>query len=368
MFTIKEFYTMSKLASIEKIHSVQAHPNAEVEKLEVAKIKEWPVVVQKGQFKDGDLVVFIQIDSIVPESNPYFEFMRRQKFRVWNAKFKGAPSQGLVCPTSILPDCKLWATVEGKDIHCYKDGKIADGTPKVCSEGDDVTDILGITKYEKPLDLSIRGDAIGGFPTHLISITDEENLLNNPQTLEEFRGQECYLTVKADGSSMTVIYDGEKVRVCSRRLEQKEGSGFWLFAEALGLPDKLRTMKKNVAIQAEACGGKIQGNPMGLSLPSFFVFNVKELDTGKWYGYYELVNFCSGLQIPMVKLVREPFIFDETWNIETLQALANLVEYTTAKDETRKGEGIVLRPTTPKFSAVLGHALSVKILNQEYKQ
>ena len=94
---------MTKLASIEKIHSVQKHPNEEVENLEVAKIKEWPVVVKKGQFKNDDLVVFIQIDSIVPDTNPYFEFMRRQKFRVWNAKFKGAPSQGLVCPLSILP-------------------------------------------------------------------------------------------------------------------------------------------------------------------------------------------------------------------------------------------------------------------------
>lgn len=340
---------MEKLATIEIIHSIQPHPNPEVERLEVAKIKEWPVVIPKGHFANGQMVVFIQIDSIVPDI-PEFEFMRRQKFRVWNAKFKGAPSQGLVCPLSIIPSDR--ADAEGYDLY----------------EGSDFTEILGVTKYEKPLDLSIRGDAVGGFPTHLVSITDEENLLNNPQTLDEFRGQECYLTVKADGSSMTVIYDGEKVRVCSRRLEQKEGSGFWLFAEAFGLPDKLRAMKKSIAIQAEACGGKIQGNPMGLSLPSFFVFNVKEIDTGKWYGYYELVNFCSGLQIPMVQIINEPFIFDDTWTIARLQEIANGVVYKTAKGETRRGEGIVLRPTTPKFSAVLGHTLSVKILNQEYKQ
>lgn len=359
---------MTKLASIEKIHSIQPHPNPEVEKLEIGKIKEWPVVVQKGQFHDDDLVVFIQIDSIVPETNPYFEFMRRQKFKVWSAKFKGAPSQGLVCPVSILPDCKLWATVEGKNIYCYKDGKITDGTPKVCNESDDVTELLGIIKYEKPLDLSIRGDAIGGFPTHLISITDEENLLNNPQTLDEFRGQECYLTVKADGSSMTVIYENGNVRVCSRRLEQKEGSGFWVIANTLNLPDKLKVLKMNVAIQAEACGGKIQGNPMGLIKPSFFVFNVKELDTGKWYGYYEMVNFCSGLQIPMVLSFCKPFIFDETWTIEKLQKIANIAVYMTDGGQIKKAEGVVLRPTTPKFSAVLGHTLSVKILNQEYKQ
>ena len=77
---------MNKLATIQKLHSIQKHPNEEVEKLEVGKVMEWPVVIPKGQYKEGELVVFIAIDSIVPESNPYFEFMRRQKFRIWNLK------------------------------------------------------------------------------------------------------------------------------------------------------------------------------------------------------------------------------------------------------------------------------------------
>ena len=124
----------------------------------------------------------------------------------------------------------------------------------------------------------------------------------------------------------------------------------------------------NVAIQAEACGGKIQGNPLGLSEPSMFVFNIRDLTTGKWDGYYELVNFCSGLNIPPVQLVCEPFIFDDTWTIAKLQEIANKVTYTTAKGEIKKGEGVVLRPVKPKYSGILGKLLSVKILNQEYKQ
>lgn len=61
---------MNKLATLQKIHSIQPHPNPEVLKLEVAKILEWPVVIPKGQYREGELVVFIEIDSIVPESNP----------------------------------------------------------------------------------------------------------------------------------------------------------------------------------------------------------------------------------------------------------------------------------------------------------
>jgi RNA ligase (TIGR02306 family) len=346
--------TIMKLATIEKIHSVQPHPNPEVLKLEVGKIKEWPVVVQKGQYKDGDLVVFIQIDSIVPET-PYFEFMRRQKFKVWNAKFKGAPSQGLVCSLSIMPE---------------RTGFDGDGNEReiILQEGDDVTEVLGVTKYEKPLDVSVMGDAVGGFPTNLVPITDEDNLLNYSATLNEFMGKECYVSIKADGSSMTVIHQNGQVRICSRRLEQKEGTGFWRIAEVYDLPNKLRKLGKDLAIQAEACGGKIQGNPMGLAKPSMFVFNIRDLTTGKWYDWNQTKELCASLDIPTVKLLVEPFIFNETHTVSYLQNLANIAQYVTANFETKRGEGIVLRPTTPTYSTVLGKSLSVKILNQEYKQ
>jgi len=357
---------MNKLATIEKIHSIKQHPNQEVEKLEVGKIKEWPVVIPKGQFHDGDLVVFIQIDSIVPKENPYFAFMERQKYRIWSAKFKGAPSQGLVCPLSILPKWIPPKNLEGVPTVGMYDRGTDDW--KYAQEGDDVTELLSIIKYEKPLDLSICGDAKGGFPSHLISITDEDNLLNNPETLNEFMGEKCYLTVKVDGSSTTIIHNNNEVRVCSRRLEQKEGTGFWKIVERYDLPNNLKKLGKNIAIQAEACGGKIQGNPLGLIEPSIFVFNVRELDTGEWYGWDQILFICNVLSIPPVLSVCEPFVFDDTWTIVRLQEIANKVTYTTSNREVKKGEGIVLRPVKPKYSSILNKQLSVKILNQEYKQ
>lgn len=352
-----------KLATIQRIHSIQPHPNADT--LSIAKIIEWPVVVKKNEYKEGELVIFISIDSVVPKENPYFSFMERQHYRVWNAKFRKAPSQGLVCPLSILPKYMTW---EIKSLIHDENGKLKEEDFPI-KEGSDVTDELGIIKYEKPLDVSMCGDAKGGFPTHLIPITDEDNLLNNPDTLNEFMGEKCYLTVKADGSSLTVIYHDNEVHVCSRRLEQKEGTGFWKIAEKYDLPNKLKAqMALNIAIQAEACGGKIQGNPLGLSEPCMFVFNVKDISTGKWYGWEEIKSICSLFKIPSVILVCEPFIFDNTWNIAKLQEIANKVTYTTANKEVKKGEGIVLRPIKPKYSSILGKLLSVKILNQEYKQ
>ena len=353
---------MTKLATIEKIHNIQPHFNAD--SLEVAKIKEWPVVVKKGEYKDGDLVVFIRIDSIVPSTNPYFSFMEKAKYRVWNAKFRKAPSQGLVCPLSILPNWRPPENViNAPTVGMYDRG--AEGY-KYAQDGDDVTEFTGVIKYEKPLDVSAAGDAKGNFPSHLVSITDEDNLLNYPEVLDELRGELCYLTVKADGSSMTIFHNNGDAGVCSRRLEQKEGTGFWKLADKFDLPNKLKAQTLNLAIQAEACGGKIQGNPLGLAEQTFFVFNVKQIDTGKWYGWEDIKSTCALFGIPTVQLVIAPFVFDDSWNITRLQSLANQVTYTSATGEVRKGEGIVLRPVTPKYSPALGKALSVKILNQDY--
>lgn len=342
----------NKLATIQRIHSIQPHPNKEVERLEVGKVLAWPVVIKKDDFKDGELVVFITIDSIVPESNPYFEFMRRQKFKVWNARFKGAPSQGLVCPLSILPKLD-------------ENEKDTGHAGVQWNEGNDVTDLLGVIKYEKPIDLSLNGDAKGNFPTDLLPITDEDNLLNFPDALKELVGEEVYITVKADGSSGTIIHQNGNIRVCSRRLEQKEGTGFWNIFNSFNLPNKLKYLGLNIAIQCEMVGGKIQGNPLGLGKPSIRVFNIRDLDTGNWYGWDQMSNLCRDLEIPAVQLI-EILSWKGDLTIDDLQRMANNVFYTTDKGEVKKGEGIVIRPITPKYSSILGKMWSAKVLNVDY--
>jgi len=344
---------MKNLATIQRIHLIQPHPNKEVERLEVAKIKEWPVVIKKGEFKEGDLVVFITIDTIVPSTNPFFSFLERQKYRIWNCRFKGAPSQGLVCPCDIL--LKNSKEIGNEVFQVEKN--IAN-----LKEGDDVTEILGIIKYEKPEPIS--SEAVGNFPTNLIPMTDEHNLLNyGDEVLNELRGDLCYITGKADGSSCTIIYQDGKVRVCSRKLEQKEGTGFWSIVNKLNLVEKLTKFNRNIAIQAEAVGPTIQGNKMEISEKSFRVFNIRDLDNGAWLDWGQIVLTCAILDIPTVDQIGDCFILDETWNVARLQEIANNFKY-----GKNNGEGIVLRPCKPRYSSVLGRQLSVKILNVDYKQ
>ena len=109
------------LAHIEEIMSLS--PIEGADRIEVAQVLGWKVVVKKGEFQVGEKVVYIEIDSRVPASNPYFSFLQDRKYKVKTIKLRGQISQGLIVPMDVLPRADY-------------------------NIGDDVTDVLGITKIE----------------------------------------------------------------------------------------------------------------------------------------------------------------------------------------------------------------------------
>lgn len=344
---------MNKLATIQKIHSIQQHPNAD--NLSIGKVLEWPVVIKKDQFKENELIIFITIDSIVPETE-YFEFMRKQKFRIWNARFRGSPSSGLVCPLSILHGKVPSQQVSDlmPDVHFY-----------MVKEGDDVSEILGITKYERPLDLTVRGDAAGGFPTSLISISDEDNMLSNSNSLKELEGKEIYITQKVDGSSTTFIFNDGEFKACSRRFELKEGSGFpWFSVTKYDIKNKLTVLGRNLAIQAESIGPKLNGNTMELKEPEIRVFRIKDLDKREVLGFHDLKILCEQLSLPMVDVI-EVCQFDV--NVHTIEYFRQLADAQVWPTNGTPGEGVVVAPTIPFYSPSIGKEWSLKLINQNYK-
>ena len=96
------------LASVQKVIGIL--PIEGADKIEVVKILGWNVVVHKGQFKQGDLGVYIEIDSIVP-ALPAFEFMKERKYRVRTIKLRGQISSGLFIP---LEDLFFISSYKGK--------------------------------------------------------------------------------------------------------------------------------------------------------------------------------------------------------------------------------------------------------------
>ena len=88
-----------KLATIARIDEL--HPIPDADNLERAIIRGWNVVVKKGNHQVGELVVYCEIDSLLPE-RPEFEFLRPRGFRIRTIKLRGQCSQGIIFPLNIL--------------------------------------------------------------------------------------------------------------------------------------------------------------------------------------------------------------------------------------------------------------------------
>jgi RNA ligase (TIGR02306 family) len=190
-----------KLATIAQIESI--HPIVDADNLEMAIIRGWQVVVKKEEFKSGDLCVYCEIDSVLPE-RPEFEFMAPRKYRVKTTKFRGQISQGIAFSLKSV-------------LH-------PDSDPAL---GADVTELLGIKKYEEPIPACLGGVASGRFPTHSIK-TDEERIQNLTEMYSEYHDDYTWTaTEKLDGcldeNTILETEDGEKSikEVCETRYKGK---------------------------------------------------------------------------------------------------------------------------------------------------
>ena len=91
---------MRTLASIKTISDIL--PIDGKDRIVLAMVDGWSVIVKKDEFQIGDNCVYIEIDSVLPEK-PEFEFLRSKNFRIKTMKMAGVISQGICFPMSILP-------------------------------------------------------------------------------------------------------------------------------------------------------------------------------------------------------------------------------------------------------------------------
>lgn len=338
-----------KLATIERI--IKLTPIEGADKIILATILGWEVVVKKMEFKVGDFCVYIPIDTQVDTTRSCFAFLSNGKkqnhiVRIKTTKLKGKWSQGLALPLNCLSSNIQY------------------------NESDDVSEQLGVTKYEKEnISVSLgTTKKLIDFPTYYISKTDEDNLKTKYKVIEEFIDKKVYISQKMDGSSMTIIWDEPKENflVCSRNLILESDSVMYQYVDKIKIKKKIVDFGHNLAIQGEFSGPKINGNSMGLKDYNFYVFTIKNLDTANFYGLEKIKEITEELGLQMVPIVGIYHI-DESWTLEKFQTIANEQTYTQSNNKKVPGEGIVVRPIEPVFSQLLGKMLSVKIINQNYK-
>lgn len=326
---------MRKLASVQVISSLAPIDGADA--IEVATVLGWHVVVKKGEFSVGDRCVYCEIDSVLPEKDE-FEFLRKQKFRIRTVRLRGQISQGICFQLSILPDGD------------YRDG-------------DDVTEILGITKYEPQVPACLSGEAIGLFPS-FIPKTDEVRIQSCPRVLDRWDACWFVATEKLDGSSATFFLRDGEFGVCSRNLQLQESdtNAFWRYARSADIEAKLRGIGRNIAIQGELIGPGIQGNRYKLSEPRVYFFNVFDIDSGSYLSHPESIGFINGIDLNFV-----PVLDDDEFATAHPLKVDDLVKQATGRSliADTKREGVVMRLVWEDVDPDIGR-VSFKVINPEF--
>lgn len=311
---------MRKLVSIREIKSIS--PIEGADRIEVVQIDGWQVVAQKGIHSVGDVVVYFEIDSFLPQSDSRYESFMKFGTRTFDGvvghkvktvRLKGVYSQGIIMPLKEFPE-------------------IVD--PQFDT---DYSELLGIAKWEMFEGTGYQGDAKGNFPW-FIPKTDQERIQNLYGKLSQTHVDKEFVgTLKMDGSSITVFYvnrgDDTPFGLCSRKLELKipdvvgkdigedfdvsqEGKffqGAWnsdLFWKVLHLH---KIYGGYYAIQGELVGAGIQGNFEKFDKYQVFAYNIFDIEKQEYVDYETFKAMCEevGIEIcpeiyPAQKVLQKP--------------------------------------------------------------
>lgn len=320
------------LAYIGKIISIQDIPEAH--SIVSATVVcgsggKWRGVIKKDDLQvDSECLVFMP-DALLPECDE-LRFMQRHKWRVKMCRFRGAPSEVLIVPLdTVAQSCEL-------------------------EVGWDITKIMGVKKYHKPVPANLQGTAIGSFPS-FIPKTDEPNYQTVEEHVDMLKGTPYYITEKLDGASSTAYkYKGE-FGVCSRNWELAEdkSNGYWEIAHRYNLPELL---PEGIAIQWETCGPKIQTNSLGLHKIEGFAFSGYNITDRCHLTMSQMIELCEDLQFPMVKILQSGSEFDSTG----LESIGEGVY-----ENGNQREGVVIRSCG---NALVHKPITFKVINLNYEK
>jgi len=341
---------MRKLASIQKVWKVE--PIEGADRIELAHVLGWQCVVNKGQFQNMDTAVYFEIDSYLP-IRPEFEFLRKscykntnimgEGFKLRTMNFRGQVSQGLLLPVSQFPEI-----------------------PADVEVGTDVTELLGVRKWEIEERATTGGNVIGTLPRD-IPHTDETRVQENPELIQAFAGLEYYISTKMDGSSHSIGIDEDGFHVTGHNYEYKNdgSSSFYNLVNERGYREKMESFvaKENLitlTIQGELCAPGIQKNRLRLIKPEWYVFTIRE--NGKRVGLNRMLDICDALG--MVHVPIEEVDKDLPSHYPTVEALLERADGDYPNGG--KKEGIVIRPTEPVFCPLISASLSMKVVSNKY--
>ena len=291
---------------------------------------KWKGIIKKEQLAVGDLCHVYLPDALIPES-PEMSFMKSSDWRVRMRRFRGSPSEVVIMPIK----------------RPYEEG---------VNLGTDITSLMGVTKYHKPVPPGLQGKMIGEFPS-FIPKTDEPNYQNaeGQEMMELLKGRPYYITEKCDGSSTTAFKYKGHFGICSRNWElaRDETNGYWQIAKKYELEENL---PEGYALQWETCGPRIQSNPMGLKEISAFGFSGYNILEHRYLTADELVRLMDELNFPSALHLD----CGESFSVEEVDLIGEGF-YRNGKPR----EGVVVRS---RENLPSGKPISFKVINLDYEQ
>lgn len=328
---------MRTLATIQTIDNLQDIPDAQ--NIVVASVLGWKCVVKKDDFNIGDPCIYFEIDSLLPQT-PEFEFLSKygvkksdidgviyEGYRLRSARIRKCLSQGLAMR---IEDCP-------KLNDEYKSGFLTDllGNPIWDLKnhiGLDISDIIGVVKYEPPIPVSQQGEIKGKFPA-FIPKTDLIRIQSVPEVLMRHAGKKFMVQEKVDGQSITCYLDGDTFGVCSRNLELKLDNptpdSRTQTVSNLQIHDKMLTFRKwykdhfggidlDFALQGEYVGPGSQDNRLQLKYKTILFFDMFNIRTQRYFNPPDFITYAEIMDIPTVPVLEESMELtkDLEWFIE----------------------------------------------------
>lgn len=361
--------------------TIEEHPNADA--LELAVIGDYRAIVRKGQFKTGDLGVYIVEGSIVPkwilqsmdlwdDATDKGRLAGPNGDRVKSIKLRGILSTGLIYPVDSGTDTGgPFITIGGED---------GVGSLLPVTEGQDVAGELCIEKYSPPIPVHMAGEV---FNAHGMTLKyDIENVQKFPDVLTE--GEDVIMTEKIHGTWLCLGYHPNAphhivtskglssqglafklneanannlyIRALNGTAPYEDGSG----GTVLDRAHELFGYETPFYILGEAFG-PVQDLKYGADKPQFRIFDiyVGEPERGRYVNAEELQSYCTALGVQMV-----PIIYTGPFSKEKMK------EVTTGK-ETVSGqhlhirEGVVVKPTKERHHVDLGRVV-LKSVSEQY--
>lgn len=306
------------------------HKNADT--LQITQIFDYPVIFSdKEGLKQGDLVAYIPVDAVLPMDNPLFKFLDSGKGRTHERlrakKLRGIFSMGILVRA-----------------------------PEGSQPGQNVAELLGITKYEEPEELSTGGDAEKD-PCFAPQYTSIENARRYKHLLQE--GEPVVCTEKIHGAcSMYCYRDGRLWARSHRQYKRQNPSSIWWKAAANeGLEEKLKLLGDNYCVYGEVFGN-VQDLLYGAKQGEVFfrAFDVFNISTGAYVDYEDAKKMVTDVGIKWV-----PELFKGPIDIEHVKTLIE-GQSTLAANIC---EGTVIKPLQERFNAEVGRVI-LKLISQNY--